>query len=69
MISLLIAAFAVSSQACCVGGTECRLPLRLLGRLPPERAASFFSGRHPRSLNDSGGSIAVRRMAAIIAPF
>src|SRR6266851_1694414 len=31
-------------------------PPRLLGRLPPERAASFFSGRHPRSLNESSHS-------------
>ena len=28
-------------------------PPRLLGRLPPEHAASFFSGRRPRSLNES----------------
>jgi integrase len=42
-------------------GRSCRAgprfpPPRRLGRLPPERAASFFSGRHPRSLNDSGRS-------------
>jgi hypothetical protein len=28
-------------------------PPRLLGRLPPEHAAAFLSGRHPRSLNES----------------
>src|ERR1700687_5220280 len=31
--------------------------LRLLGRLPPEHVASFFSGRRPRSLNENGRSI------------
>src|SRR5260370_9914674 len=28
-------------------------PPRLLGRLPPEHVASFFSGRRPRSLHES----------------
>jgi len=35
------------------------LLLRLLGRLPPEHAASFVSGRLPRTLNINGS----RRMS------
>src|SRR5437868_765604 len=38
-------------------------PPRLLGRLPPEHVASFFSGRRPRSLNELGGSVPVARTA------
>jgi hypothetical protein len=42
-------------------------PSRLLGRLPPERAASFFSGRRPRSLNGLSHPGEAGWMAAVLA--
>jgi hypothetical protein len=43
-------------------------PLRLLGRLPPERVAPFISGRRPRTLNKDRHVIRIFEAVAERAP-
>ena len=50
--------YAARAAPTCYAGPRFPPP-RLLGRLPPELAASFFSGRRPRSLNVSRPSARV----------
>src|SRR6266404_9165470 len=44
------------------------LPLRLLGRLPPEPVAPFISGRRPRTLNKDRHVIRIFEAVAERAP-